>query len=342
MPWATLAHATAEALTAEVWPHAADSLDASMASPGHWTPLADAVTHFHGSRRSHSPTSFGALGALKGLAGGLLKKEPVPQSTTSEFEGEAPVPSKPQPHLSPAPGHPLFMQPPAVRAGLFANIAKKKMLEAKEHAEIAHKEADKAEDEWRKSVEFATEAAARRDACMKYQYHAGLVRTLNRLVGFSARTEAMLKNGEAPLGSQPPELIAAGTMVHTAKNQLDAANTDLQDLRVIADKLRVTPGYVNFAPKVDKSIRKLDDQRDRLQEIYDNLVKSEAIIRAQIPEEHSPPILPKRLLRPDGDPWWPERPPRPESGTNRLMLVKAYNPGAGFGPVQGSAGAQFL
>jgi len=288
------------------------------------------------------PSSFGKFGAMKSLAKGMLTKEPKPESTTSATEGEAPVPGKPQLDLSPPPGHPLFMQPPAVRAGIFASISKKKMLEAKEHAELAHKEADKAEDEWRKAEQFATEAAARRDACIKYQYHASLVRSLNRLVGFGARSEAYLADGKAPLGAKPPELTIAGDMKFQAHKHLEDAKADVANLEHIYHKLKEADEYQKHtAPKVEKALRKLVDQKDRFQEIYDDLARAEAIIKEQVPESNEPPFLPKRLLRPNGDPWWPEKPPMPEKPP-RLMLVRAYNPTAGFGSVQASAGTKFL
>lgn len=214
------------------------------------------------------------------------------------------------------------------------------MIEAREHSEIANKESDKAEDEWRKSLGFATKAAANRDACVRYQLHAGLIRSLNRLIGFSTRSEEMLANGQQALGSQPPELRMASDMAFQAHKQLDRANKDVHNLEDIVDKLRETEGFDKFAPKVDRPLRKLVDQRDRLQEIYDDLSHVEAIIKAQVPKTNVAPILPKRLLRPDGDPWWPEKPPKPPMAS-RLMLVKAFNPAAGVGPMHG-AGAMFL
>jgi hypothetical protein len=302
------------------------------------------LTQPHGfGRHARTPVSFGGFGAIAKNVIGILMgpKGPVPESTTAGMVGSASVPMKPQRRLAPPPGHPLFMQPPAVRAGLFASIAKKKMIEAKEHADIAQQESDKAEDEWRKSLSFATAAAADRDATMKYQLHSSVVRSLNRLVGQAARSEAMIAEGNLPLGSQPPELITAGNMVLNASNQLEAVLADMSHLKKIISKLDEANGFNKPKTEAEKQLRKLTQQRDRFQEIHDELVQAQALMKAQVPESHDPPLLPKRLLRPDGDPWWPERPPKPVSA-HRLMLVKAFNPDAGIGALQGSAGAQFL
>jgi len=284
------------------------------------------------------------FGGLAGMAAGALglSAEPMPESTTDLMEGQAPVPAKPQLPLSPPPGHPLFMQPPAVRAALWASVAKKKMYEAKMHSDIARKEADKAEDEWRKSVSYATEAAARRDACIRYQLHASMVRSLNRLVGFSARSMDMVADGRDALGSKPPELAAVGNMAFEAHKQLDLVKEQVNHLRRVHRKLAETEGFDQIAAGVAKPMRLLLQQQDRVQEIVDDLDQSEAILLAQVPESHEPPVIPKRLLRPDGEPWWPERPPKPEGGGDRLMLVKAYNPTGGFPSLPNSAGAKFL
>merc|ERR1719443_1775046 len=168
---------------------------------------------------------------------GLLK-EPAPESTTGSMVGVAPIPAKPQPKRYPPPNHPLFMQPPAVRAAAYSSIAKKKMIEAKMHADIARTEADKAEDEWRKSVGFAAEAASRRDACVRYQLHSSLVHSLNRLVGFGARTEAMLQDGKAPLGAAPPELSTAGNLAFEAHKQLEISKADVKHLEQVIARLK--------------------------------------------------------------------------------------------------------
>merc|ERR1712183_435813 len=104
------------------------------------------------------------------------------------------------------------MGPPAVRAALYVGIAKRKMHEAKEHAEIAQKEAEKADQEWKKSLHYAAEAAARRDACMKYQLHASMIRSLNRLVGFGTRSSVMVDRGLGAFGSMPREIQLAAQM----------------------------------------------------------------------------------------------------------------------------------
>jgi hypothetical protein len=273
---------------------------------------------------------------------GLLGKSEEPASTTEAFAHDAPTPSKPQLKLVPPPGHPLFMQPPAVRAALFASIAKKKMTESKMHADIARKQADTAEQEWQKSVSFATEAAARRDLCINYQLHASLVRSLNRLLGFSVRTEDMVADGKAPLGAEPPELSKAGGAVVEAHAELERIKADINHLAGLILKLKEKEGFGNFASEVKKPLRSLVQQEKRLQEIYDELVGSEAILKEAAPDTHEPPFLPKRLLRPNGEPWWPERPPEPENGAHRLMLVKPLDLQEGFGQWNDSVGAKFL
>lgn len=224
-------------------------------------------------------------------------------------------------------------------------------MEAKEHAEIAQKEADKADMEWRKSLAFATEASARSDACMKYQLHAGLVRTLNRLIGFAARTEALDEEGKAPLGADPPEVEQVGTMLLRVSKQLKGVEGNIATLGHSRHKLddhckknRSSLECETTAPAVKKALRKLEQQRKTLQEIHDDLSKADSMIRAQVPEIHAPPYLSKGLLRPSqdehaGEPYWPEKPPKPAEA-HRLMLLRPLRPGPGFGTPE--EGASFL
>lgn len=317
--------------------HSPSSTGADVLHGGHSScatgDIEPSVLHLHlhcRGRQHHIPASFFDIPGMGG-----------PASTTSGMPGSAPVAEKPQPKLSPPPGHPLWMQPPAVRASIYSNIAKKKMMEAKEHADIAQKEAGKADDEYRKSLSFATEAAARRDACMKYELHAGLVRTLNRLVGFGARSQVLAEEGKAPLGASPPELQQVGGMIFKVNAELKRIDVDIANLEHIGKKLREAEGFKLQATKVQKPLARLEQQRDRLQEMRDDFLKAESIMKAQLLENLGPPHLPKGLLRPSsdkhaGEPYWPEKPPLP-ANAHRLMLVKPLKPGPGFGTPEGAS-----
>eukprot|EP00427_Karlodinium_veneficum_P042555 CAMPEP_0169262998 /NCGR_PEP_ID=MMETSP1016-20121227/44088_1 /TAXON_ID=342587 /ORGANISM="Karlodinium micrum, Strain CCMP2283" /LENGTH=261 /DNA_ID=CAMNT_0009345725 /DNA_START=15 /DNA_END=797 /DNA_ORIENTATION=- len=231
------------------------------------------------------------------------------ESVTGVTPGEASHPAAA--YVSAGANHPLWMAPPAVRVALFANIAKRKMLEAQDHAAIARKEADKAEQEWKKSLHFATEAAARRDACMKYQYHASMVRSLNRLVAAGQRSAMMADAGLGSFGALPPEVAVVKDMVLKSSRLAKQAEDDVKSFEVSLNKLKKAKGFQDLYKEANGFHNRLEQQEKRLSEIRDSCIQAENIVTSQLPHTHDPPFLPKRLLRPDGDPWWPEKPPSP-------------------------------
>merc|ERR1712232_1302163 len=108
----------------------------------------------------------------------------------------------------------------------------------------------------------------------------------------------------------------------------DAVKADIGKLKALVADMKLeqeenqywaAAGGKEAEDKVNEPIVMLKKQEVALGAILKDVKLAHSIIKAQVPvPQHDPPILPKRLLDPDGVPYWPNKPPKPESDRGML------------------------
>lgn len=248
------------------------------------------------------------------------KGERLPASTTI-IPGAIPSPEKQMPRLSPPPVHPLLLQPPAVRTSVFAQQAKRASQDARNHALKAENAANIAAQESMRADMEAGKAAAYRDVCIKYQLHASLIRSVNRLIGQHELTEDYLAKGESPDGAVNAEVHKANELVRRLQAVSDVAHKDVDVLTEVHKKLSKADGFDLEADQTKEYLKKATIDMGNADRFLMLSKQNLSNIKSQIPPAHDPPYAPRRILRPDGEPWFPERPPKPKLYDRQMLAI---------------------
>lgn len=258
-------------------------------------------------------SSFLSLGSLGGKLLGKLKPSlPANASGPPIFDDNFS-------RLLPAPETPYAHALPATKSGVMSKLAKLKADDAWYAAEDARRSEDDAYWYAHDAQVKEGEAYAARTNAVNWDSIDSMVKTLNSL---------LRQESAAGLGD-PVEVNLARHMLTTARRAARSGKLPLKLLLSINDDGGEVTSVLSgsLIEDIKKAAASMDDQQKQAEQVEDIaghhrdfmelLGKREPIAR-----------LPKELLRPDGEPWWPQPVPRPTLPARQIMVAPAA--GANF------------
>eukprot|EP00435_Cladocopium_sp_Y103_P053652 s445_g17.t1 len=258
----------------------------------------------------------GVMGAAaKGVLGGGDEAGPPPV-------GEAWWPPPDKPPLLPPPISPFFQGQPAARAraiatesGWFGALADVANVKAQREYANAMYYSDEA-------VTKAGEAAGYREAAVDWDKVNAMTRSLNEL----------LRKSQLPGGGDPAEVLMARHLKDQAQAMVDEGEAALQRFKYLKE-------FEEEAEQIfdDLTLEELQKARDTLEDQQEMALQ--ALARANAHRGRMEHILhdwntkstvtqlPKEMIKPNGDPWWPDPVPPPHLPDRKILL---FPTGAGI------------
>lgn len=252
------------------------------------------------------------MGAAKGVFGGDEGPPPV---------GEAWWPPPDKPPLLPPPISPFFQGQPAARAraiatesGWFGALADVASGKAQRESANAMYYSDEA-------VTKAGEAAGYREAAVDWDKVNAMTQSLNEL----------LRKSQLPGGGDPAEVLMARHLKDQTQAMVDEGEAALKRFKYLAKN---EDAELIFDDRTLEEIQKAQDTLEDHQEMA-----LQALARANAHHGKMEHILhdwntksmvthlPKEMMKPNGDPWWPDPVPPAHLPDRKILL---FPTGAGI------------
>lgn len=221
--------------------------------------------------------------------------------------------------LLPAPEMPYAHALPATKAGVMSKVSKQKA----DDAWYAAQDATLAEDDAYWYAHDAQvkegEADAARANAVNWDYIGSMVKTLNSL---------LQQESAAGLGD-PVEVNLSRHMLATARRAARSGKLPLKLLLSINDDGGEVTSVLSgsLIEDIKKAAATIDDQQRQAEQV-EGVAEQHRDFMEQLGKREPIARLPKELLRPDGEPWWPQPVPRPKLPARQIMVAPAA--GASF------------
>mmetsp|Transcript_31491 Transcript_31491/g.96780 ORF Transcript_31491/g.96780 Transcript_31491/m.96780 type:complete len:136 (+) Transcript_31491:1-408(+) len=131
-----------------------------------------------------------------------------------------------------------------------------------------------------------------------------------------------------PDADVPREVAAARRMARHSRQLVRQAARDERALRGLLEREgdRLDPMVAEAAERLRAKLR---EQRQEVEQVAGAARRHRDFVEQELrPSDDQPPRLPRELLRPDGQPWWPQRPPPPQLQPEQMLVMPV--PGASF------------
>lgn len=257
---------------------------------------------------------MGSLGKMGGKLLGKLGKFALPADASGP-----PIFDDNFHRLLPAPEMPYAHALPATKAGVMSRVAKLRADQAWWAAHDASRSAYDADWYAHDAQVKEGQADAARGAAVSWGYIDSLVKTMNFL----------LQQESSPGLGDPVEVNLSRHMFTTARRAARSGKLPLKLLVSINDDGGEVTSVLSggLIEDIKKAAALMDDHQKQAEKVIAVAAQHRDFME-QLGKREPIARLPKELLRPDGEPWWPQPVPRTKLPARQIMLAPAA--GANF------------
>lgn len=235
--------------------------------------------------------------------------------------------------IQPPPDIEGYMSQPSVRASYMAKRALAKAAQASEAAGLAAQAGRSAEKLASMAQAASANASVAQNALVELGRIDSMVRSVNRIAAGALDDDV---NRDVPW-----EVLRASRLAESMRRRhqkvLSAAAAI--DRLALEERDYLPPGFLSMLENLHARALALGHPLAR---VAATAAQQEAELRSQYRPAPPPPRLPSELLRPDGEPWWPEPVPGQHTAKSQALRVRHSQRAAATSPFIVPSAATFL